>query len=178
MTDSQWRYLDVLDVKRRKLEEMLSVKRTALAKVSVSASVLARFKPPTPPVTNRNDASATSPHKRPATTRGGRKRLATEKQRFYLIGRTVNQKLDQFEAAFRLLKELKTINGNWDLDALRRELAKRHFDPKEIHALLHARTPMSAAKRFVAQSLSRSLQTINSCYSRYLKVLKSQRPPV
>jgi len=185
VTNSQWRVRDVLDVKQRKLEELRSVKRTMLANVSVSASVLARFKPPAPPATNWNNASVTSPHEKPATTRGGRKRLATEKQRFYIIGCSVDQQFRQFESAFRRLKELKIINRDWDLNAYRSELAKHHLTPKEIDALIHARTPMSAAKRFIAQTLSSPkhpnglrLQTVNSCYSRYLNLLKSMRPPL
>jgi hypothetical protein len=174
---------DVLEVKERKLEEMLSFKRTMLANVSASALALARVTQVAPTATKWNDAAATSPHKKLATMRGGRKKLATEMRRFYLIGCSVDQQFRRFESAFRLLKKLKIISGNWDQNAHRSELAKSQFGPKEIDALVHARTQMGAAKRFVAQSLSSrkhpnglSLQTINSCYSRYLKTLKSKPP--
>ncbi len=167
---------DVLDVKRRKLEEMRLPMQRMLANMSVSACALAHFKPPPSPATNWTDAAATSQPEKRAKTRGGRKRLATEKQRFYLIGCSVDQAFHRFESAFRLLKKLKISDGNWDLNAYRNELAKRHFASKEIDALLQARTPMSAAKRFVARSLSNPmhpnglrLQMVHSCYSRYLK---------
>src|SRR5215472_531348 len=48
--------------------------------------------------------------------------------------------------------------------------------PKEIDAVLQARTPMGAAKRYIARTYTRpahpngiSLKTVNSCYSRYFK---------
>lgn len=174
---------DVLEVKKRKLEEMLSHKRTMLANMSASALAFARFKPAAPTATEWNHAAAASPHRKLATMRGGRKRIATEKRRFYMIGCSVDQQFRRFELAFRLLKKLKIINGNLDLNAYRSELTKHRLTPKEIDALLNARTQMGAAKRFVAQSLSNrehpnglSLQTISSCYSRYLRELKSRRP--
>jgi hypothetical protein len=183
MTNSRSWILDVLEVKQRKLEEILSPKRTMLANLSISASVLARFKPPASPATNWNDASATPPHKKPPTTRGGRKRLATEKQSFYMIGYLVDQRFRQLESGFLLLKQLKFIHPTWDLNAYRSELAKHRLAPKEIEALLNARTLRGAAKRLVAQSLSSnehpnglSLRTIQSYHSRYLKTLKSKRP--
>jgi hypothetical protein len=183
MTNSRSWVLDVLEVKKRKLGEMLSLKRTMLANMSVSPRALARFKPAALTATNWIDASAASPHWKLATTRRGRQRVATEKRRFHMIGCSVDEQFRRFEPAFRLLKESKIINGDWDLNAHRRELAKHNFAPREIDALLHARTQMGAAKRFVAQILSNrkhpnglSLQTVHSCYSRYLKVLKSKSP--
>ena len=131
---------------------------------------------------NQDDPLAAPPHKKSPTTRGGRKRLATEKQRFYMIGCLVDQMLPRFESAFRVSKELKLVKGNWELNTLRSELAKHHFTSTEIDAVLQARPPMGAAKRFVAKSLTSrnhpngiSLQTVNSCYSRYLKSLGSKR---
>jgi hypothetical protein len=86
------------------------------------------------------------------------------------------------ESAFRVSKEFKLANGNWDVNTLRSELVRHQFTSKEIDAVLQARTPMGAVKRFVAKSLTSrnhpngiSLQTVNSCYSRYLKVLESER---
>jgi DNA-binding PadR family transcriptional regulator len=181
MTDSRWRILEVLEVKKRALEEMTSLRWRALEKVS-SASLLARLKQEGLIATKWNDPAAASPHKKSATTRGGRKRLATENQRFYLIGGLVDQMFSRLESAFRISKEFKLANGNWDVNTLRSELARHKFTPKEIDAVLQARTPMSATKRFVAKSLTSrahpngiSLQTVNSCYSRYVKALESKR---
>jgi hypothetical protein len=87
----------------------------------------------------------------------------------------------RFVSAFRVSKEFKLANGNWDVNTLRSELARHQFASKEIDAVLQARTPMGAAKRFTAKSLTSrthpngiSLQTVNSAYSRYLKVLESR----
>ena len=157
------RLLDVLEVKKRRLEEITALRRRMLEKTS-SASTLTR---------------RLLPNKKPAKTRIGRKRLASEKQHFYLIGCAVDEQFRKFDPAFKLLRQLKIIHGN-DLNTLRNELAKRHFAPKEIDALLYARTPMGAAKTLVAHSLANpkhpnglSLQTIHSSYSRYLRVLKT-----
>jgi len=102
---------------------------------------------------------------------GGRKRLATGKRRFFVIGCAVDQNVRHFESAFALLKKLK-IGGTWEPDTLRRELMKYNFEPMKIDALLVSRTPKSAAKRYVRQCLLGNkigLQTVRSCYSRYLK---------
>lgn len=151
-----------------------------LNKVS-SASILASFKLPNLRATNSNDPAAATPHKKRATTGGGRKRLTTEKRRFYLIGCAVDEQCRKFGPAFKFLRELKIIDSNCDLNACSIELAKHRFTPTEIEAVLQARTPMGAAKRFIAKSLTShkhpnglSLETISSCYSRYLKALKSK----
>jgi len=172
MTDS------VLDLRERKLGEINSLKRWMSERTSgtfilMLASMLA---------VNQDDPLAAPPHKKFPTTRGGRKKLVTEKQRFYMIGCSVDQIFSRFESAFRVSKEFKIANGNWDVNTLRSELVRHHFASKEIDAALQARTPMGAAKRFVAKSLTSrahpngiSLQTVNSCYSRYLKALESKR---
>ena len=167
----------VLEVKARKFGEINSLKRWMSERTSgVFILMLARIL-----AANQDDPLAVPPHKKSSTTRGGRKKLVTEKQRFYLIGRSVDQMFSRLESAFRVSKEFKLANGNWDVNTLRSELAKHQFTPKEIDALLQARTPMGAAKRFVAKSLTSrahpngiSLQTVNSCYSRYLKALESK----
>lgn len=103
---------------------------------------------------------------------GGRKRVATERQRFYMIGCAVDQNVHRFELDFELLRELKS-DGMWEPNALRKELMKNSVDSKEIDALLISRTPMGAAKRYVTQHLlgnKVSLQTVRSSYSRYSKV--------
>ena len=179
MTNGQSRLLEVLGVKERALEKQMSPRRKMLEMVS-RPSTVARLEEAGLISTDWYDATAASPHKKPATRRGGRKRLAVEKQRFYVIGCAVDEQFRKFGPAFKVLRELKIIDGNGNLNALRSELAKRRFAPKEIDVLLHARTPMGAAKRFIAQSLTNrkhrnglSLQTIHSCHSRYLKVLKT-----
>jgi hypothetical protein len=171
--------LDVLEVKKGRLEA-LALSRRRLLEMFSSASLLARIKQEGIIATNRNDPVAASPHTKSAK-RGGRKRLASEKQRFYLIGRAVDEQFCKFDRAFKLLREVKIIDPNWDLNALRSELAERYFTSKESDAVLQSRTPLGAAKRFVAKTLASrahpngiSLQTVNSCYSRYLKVLKSK----
>jgi hypothetical protein len=128
----------------------------------------------------RGDAAAKPPHETRTTTRGGRKRLATEKQRFFEIGCAVDEQFPKFQSAFRLLRTLKVTNRNLDPNELRTELIKYQLTYNQITALLNARTSMGAAKRFIAQSLTSrnhpnglSLQTINSCYSRYLKAVKT-----
>lgn len=178
MTNSQSRVIDVRRVKEReRLWIIISPQGKMLDKIS-SPSILTSLKLMGFIPTNWEYPAAASSHKKRATTGGGRKRLATEKRRFYLIGCAVDQQFRKFDPAFKLLRELKIVHGN-DLSALRSELARRRFAPSEIDALLHARTPMGAAKRFVAQSLANakhptglSLRTIHSCYSRYLKALK------
>jgi hypothetical protein len=179
MSNSHSRLLDVFDVKKRKLEEMVSSRRRVLEMFS-SASLLARIKQEGLIAGKWNDPAAASPHKS-AATRGGRKRLPSEKQRFYIIGRAVDEQFHKFDRAFKLLRELKIIDQNWDLDTLRSKLEKRNFTQKEIDAVLQSRTPLVAAKRFVAKCLTShkhpsgiSLQTVSSCYSRYLKALKSK----
>jgi hypothetical protein len=161
MTDS------VLELKR------WMSKRTSGTFILMLAGILAA---------NQDDPLAAPPHKKYPTTRGGRKRLPTEKQRFYLIGRSVDQMFSRLESAFRVSKEFKLANGNSDVNTLRSELVRHQFTSKETEAVLQARTPMGAAKRFVAKSLTSrnhpngiSLQTVNSCYSRYLKVPESKR---
>jgi hypothetical protein len=168
MTNGQSRLQEFLGVKKRALEKQLAPRRKMLEMVS-RASAVARLK----------EAGLIPKNWKPATRRGGRKTLAAEKQRLYLIGCTLTEQFGKFDAGFKLLRQLKIIHGN-DQNALRSELAKRHFAPKEIAALLDARTPMGAAKRFVAQSLANSkhpnglsLPTIHSAYSRYLKILKT-----
>lgn len=175
MTNNEWRFLDVFGVKERKLEWITSPRRKMLEQVS-SAYVLARLK------VSGSISPAASPHKKPATRGGGRKRLVTEDQRFYLIGRSVDQQLPKFEFVFKLLRELKILGGDGDLNVLRSGLTKHHFTQNEIDIVIQARTPMGSAKRFVAKSLTSrahpngiSLQTVNSAYSRYLKALKSKR---
>ena len=165
MTNSQSRVLDLLETKKRKLEWITASRQRMLENVS-SASVLVRLK-----------RVGIIP-----TTRRGRKKLATDKRRFYMIGCAVDQMFSRLESAFRISKELKIANGNWDLSTLRSELAKHLFTPTEIDAVLQSRTRMGAAKRLVAKSLTSrahpngiSLQTVNSCYSRYLKALESER---
>jgi hypothetical protein len=68
---------------------------------------------------DRYDAGAALPNKKPTTRRGGRSRIATDKQRFYLIGSSVDQMVPRFESAFTFLKQLKITNANSDLNALR-----------------------------------------------------------
>ena len=177
MSNSRSWGFDVIKTTEPKLEWITSPQRGMFVS---RASILASLNHAGSQARIWKNLATVWPLKKPATTGGGRKRLATEKQRFYVIGRSVDQMFPRLESAFRLLKELKITNANWDLNACRIKLAKHHFTPKEIDALLHARTPMGAAKRFVAQSLANakhpnglSLQTINSCYSRYLKALKS-----
>jgi hypothetical protein len=152
----------------------MALPRRRILEMFSSASLVARIKQEGLIAAKWNDPAAGSPHKS-ATKRGGRKKLASEKQRFYLIGRAVDDQFRKFDPAFKLLRELKIIDQNWELDALRSEFAKHRFTPKEIDAVLQARKPMSAAKRFVAKTLGLSLQTVKSCYSRYVKVLKSKR---
>jgi hypothetical protein len=172
MTDS------VLELKERKLAEIKSLKRWMSKRTSgIFILMLARIL-----AADQDDPLAASPDEKSATTRGGRKRLATEKQRFYMIGCSVDQMFSRFESAFRVSKEFKLANGNWEVNTLRSELVRHQFSSKEIDAVLQARTPMGAAKRFVAKSLTSrahpngiSLQTVNSCYSRYLKALESKR---
>jgi len=179
VTNSESRVLEVFGVKKRKLEETTSLRWRMLDKVS-SASILARLE--REGLLPWNNPAATPP-KKSANTRGGRKKLAIEKQRFHMIGLMVDEASPRFESAFRLKRELKIANGNWDgsTTILRNELAKHNLTSKQIDAVLQARTPMGAAKRFVAKSLTSrkhpnglSLQTINSSYSRYLKGLKSK----
>lgn len=163
MTDS------VLEVKARKFAEINSLKqwmseRTSGRFILMLASILAA---------NQDDPLAASPHTNSATTRGGRKKVATEKQRFYMIGSLVDQMFSRFESAVTFLKQLK-VNGNSDLNTYRTELSKLKFTPDEIDSVLQARTPRGATKRFVAKSLRISLSTVNSCYSRY-KASKSKR---
>jgi hypothetical protein len=147
MTNGQSRLLEVLGVKERALEKQMSPRRKMLEMVS-RASTVARLEEAGLISTDWYDATAASPHKKPATRRGGRKRLAVEKQRFYVIGCAVDEQFRKFGPAFKVLRELKIIDGNGNLNALRSELAKRRFAPKEIDVLLHARTPMGAAKSF------------------------------
>jgi|SRR5215472_13684558 len=91
MRNSQSRILDdLLGVKERAPERMMSPKRRILEKYS-SASLLARLRREGVITRKPNDPVATSPHKKSPTTRGGRKRLATEKQSFYIIGYLVDQ---------------------------------------------------------------------------------------
>jgi hypothetical protein len=172
------RKLEEMMSPKRKIEEMMSSKRTALANI-LRSSAHARVMPASSPKLSSNDAAKAPPLKK--TVRGGgRKRLAIEERRFYVIGCAVDERFRKFEPAFRLMRELKAINRNWNLNTLRSRLSKLDFDPREIDAVLQARTPRGAAKRFVAQSLASrknpnglSLQTINSCYSRYLKAVKA-----
>ena len=169
---------NVLEVKARKFGEINSLKRWMSERTSgVFILMLARIL-----AANQDDPLAAPPHKKSAMKRGGRKRLAMEKQRFYMIGCSVNQMFSRLESAFRVSKEFKLANGNWDVNTLRSELVRHQFTSKEIDAVLQARTPMGAAKRFVAKSLTSrahpngiSLQTVNSCYSRYVNVLESKR---
>lgn len=174
MTNGQSRLLDVLGVGERALEKQLAPRRKML-EMFFTPSSLARLKK-----MGLIPTAAELLRKKTAVKRGGRKKLASDKQRFYLVGRTVDEQFGKFDPAFKLLRTLKAADGNWDSNELRSELAKRRFTPREIDALLRARTPMGATKRFVAQSLASpkhpnglSLQTIHSCYSRYLKVLKA-----
>ena len=172
MTDS------VLELKERKLAEINSLKqwmseRTSGTFILMLARMLAA---------NQDDPLSAPPHKKSPATRGGRRRLATERQRFYLIGLAVDQQFRKFEPAFKLLRELKITSDNWDVNELRIKLLRYNLPINEIEAVLQARTPRGAAKRFVAKSLTSrnhpngiSLQTVNSCYSRYLKVLESKR---
>ena len=164
---SRW-VIDVLEVKKRKLEWITSSKREALEKLS-RISPLTRLEQEGIIATKRNDPVAASPHKK----RGGRKRLATEKQRFYMIGCFVDRMFSRFESAFAFLKQLK-VNGNSDLNTYRTELLKLKFAPNEIDCVLQARTPRAAAKRFVAKSFRIRLSTVNGAYSRYLKASKSK----
>jgi hypothetical protein len=102
---------------------------------------------------------------------GGRKQLVTEQQRFFMIGRSVDQKIHRFESGFALLKTLK-IGGVWESNAQRKALTKHFYNSKEIEALLISRTPRGAAKRYVTEYVLEnkvSLQTVRSSYSRYLK---------
>jgi hypothetical protein len=177
VTNGESRVLEVLGVKKRKLEEITSFRRRILDRVS-SAAILARLQREGL-LPGKNPAA--TPPKKSANTRGGRKRLAIEKQRFHMIGFAVDEVLPRFEAAFKLMRALKIANGNWEASALRNELAKQDLTSKGIDAVIQARTPMSAAKRFVAKSLTSrkhpnglSLQTICSSYSRYLKALRSK----
>ena len=124
---------------------------------------------------DRYDAGAVLPKTNPATRRGGRKKLATDKQRFYQIGSSVDQMVPRFESAFTFFKQLKVTSGNSDLNTYRMELSKTKLTYDEIDSVLQAHTPRGAAKRFVAKSLRISLSTVNSCYSRYLKASKSKR---
>ena len=180
MSNGQSRFLEVLGVKERALKKQLAPKRKMLE--MSRASTVARAKEAGLIPTNRNDIAAALAGKKPAAKHGGRKRLSTDKRRFYMIGCLVEQMFPRFESAFKISKELKITNGSWDLNSLRSELAKHRYVPKEIDAVLTARTPMGAAKRFVARSLTSraypsgiSLQTVSSCYSRYLQALKSKR---
>src|SRR4029077_15721427 len=86
--------LDVLEVKKGRLEA-LALSRRRLLEMFSSASLLARIKQEGIIATNRNDPVAASPHTKSAK-RGGRKRLASEKQRFYLIGRAVDEQFCKF----------------------------------------------------------------------------------
>jgi hypothetical protein len=183
MTNGQSRLLDVLLVKERALERLRSPQRKMLEIVSM-ASTIARLKQAGLIPPNWNDPGAASAHKKSATPRGGRKRIATERQRFYLIGLAVDQQFRKFEPAFKLLRELKIIGGNFDVNELRSILLRYSLTTKEIETVLQARTPRGAAKRFVAKSLTShkypsgiSLGTVNSSYSRYLKALQSKRTP-
>ncbi len=159
----------VLEVKARKFAEINSLKqwmseRTSGVFILMLAKILAA---------NQDDPLAASADNKSATTRGGRKRLATEKQRFYMIGCLVDQMFSRFESAFTFLKRLK-VNGNSDLNTHRTELLRFQLTQDEIDCVLQARTLRGAAKRFVAKSLRISLSTVNSCYSRY-KASKSKR---
>jgi len=181
MTNGQSRLLDVLLVKERALETLRSPQRKMLEMVSM-ASTIARLKQAGLIPPNWNDPGAASAHKKSATTRGGRKRLATERQRFYLIGLAVDQQFRKLEPAFKLLRELKITGVHSYVNELRSSLLRYNLNTNEIEAVLQARTPKGAAKRFVAKSLTNrahpngiSLQTVNSCYSRYLKALESKR---
>jgi hypothetical protein len=176
MTNNEWRSSQVFGGKERMLEWVTSPRRRALEQVTSGyARSLLRVMSSIP-------AGATPPTKR-APRSGGRKRLAKEKQRFYMIGRSVDQMFPRLESAFRLLKELRITSANSDPNTLKNELLKRKINYQEIDAVLQAKTPMGAAKRFVGKSLTSrahpngiSLQTVNSCYSRYLKALKSKPP--
>jgi len=106
-----------------------------------------------------------------ANKAGGRKQLATERQRFFQIGLFIDQHISQFKLGFKLLKQLK-VDGILESNALRRELARHLFNVKQIDALLISRTPVAAAKRYATQCLPGkeiSVPTVRSCYSRYLK---------
>jgi hypothetical protein len=162
--------ISVLELKERRLAEINSLKqwmseRTSGKFILMLASILAA---------NQDDPLAAPPHKKSPTTRGGREKLATEKQRFYMIGCLVDQMFPRFESAFSFLKQLKVINRNSDLNTYRTELSKLKLTHDEIDSVLQAGTPRGAAKRFVAKTLRISLSTVSSCYSRY-KASKSKR---
>ena len=180
MSNSRSWGFDVIKTTEPKLEWITSPQRGMFVS---RASILASLNQAGSQARIWKNLATVWPLKKPATTGGGRKRLATEKQRFYVIGRSVDQMFPRLESAFRLLKELRITSANSDLNTLKNELLKRKINHQEVDAVLQAKTPMSAAKRFVAKSLTSlghpngiSLQTINSCYSRYLKALKSKPP--
>jgi len=166
MTKGQSRLQEFLGVKKRALEEQLAPRRK-MVEILKQAGVIPR---------NWTDPALAVLLKKFTTSRGGRSRIATDKQRFYLIGSSVDQVIPRFESAFTFLKQLK-VNGNSDLNTYRTELSKIKLTYDEIDSVLLARMPRGAAKRFVAKSLRISLSTVNSCYSRYLKASKSKCIP-
>jgi hypothetical protein len=99
---------------------------------------------------------------------GGRKRLAREQRSIFKIAYLVNHYVCHFKPRFEFLGNLKN-RGRWELSALTRELTNDGLNPREIDALLASRTLMGAAKRYVAGRENLSLQTVRSCYSRFLK---------
>jgi hypothetical protein len=98
------------------------------------ASTVARLKEARLIPSNWSDPAAALARKKPAAKHGGRKRLPSEKQRFYLVGRTIDEQFRNFAPAFKLLRTLRATDGNGD--SLRIELTKRHLTPLEIDALL------------------------------------------
>jgi hypothetical protein len=164
MTKGQSRLQKVLGVKERALEEQLAPRRK-MVEILKHAGVIPR---------NWTDPALALLPKKSAKSRGGRSKIATDKQRFYMIGSLVDQMVPRFESAFTFLKQLK-VNGNSDLNTYRTELSRIQLTHDEIDSVLQARTLMGAAKRFVAKSLRISLSTVFSCYSRYLKASKSKK---